>query len=42
MNAKDYIQKLGHTPHPEFELAKKEELLHAYPQHKVLIERMCR
>ena len=25
-----------------FELAKKEELLHAYPQHKAMIERMCR
>ncbi len=25
-----------------FELAKKEELLSAYPQHKALIERMCR
>ena len=25
-----------------FELAKKEDLLHDFPQHKVLIERMCR
>ena len=25
-----------------FELAKKEELLKLYPQHKALIERMCK
>lgn len=25
-----------------FELAKKDELMHAFPQHKALIERLCR